>query len=142
MTLDSLAGLRNKIVEALFDGALISAALRMEDLARAVAREEVERAAHETPEVIDKPRSDAQVSAGVRVRVTEEAVYAAEEANTVHSTFRDDLEAAAPHMEVTVDREFLRSRLERWTKKMVFHSEAEAFAKILGITITDGDTDA
>ena len=77
--------------------------------------------------------------AGVRVRVTEEAVYAAEEANTAHSTFRDDLEAAAPHMEVTVDREMLEEALSVWDQQGI--RTVDDFAGYLGLTITEGDTD-
>ena len=135
---------------AIHDGAQV--ALCAENLARAVAREEIERATGgaivlEETAPWPRPSPEPAKPAGVRVRVTEEAVEAVmPEIGTSYDSERYDVasravHAAAPHMEVTVDREFLRSRLERWAGRVVTDSDAETFATMLGLTLTDGDND-
>ena len=115
---------------------------------RAVAREEIERAAHETPEVSDKPRSGAQVSAGVRVRVTEEAVEAVmPEIGTSYDSERYDVasravHAAAPHMEVTISEHDLWLALSVTLSESIPHEDVVEFARDLGLTLTDGGSDA
>ena len=112
-------------------------------------REEIGRAAHETPEVSDKPRSGARVSTGVRVRVTEEATSAGRDAfwGNMEST-ASALEAAAPHMQVTVDRETrarvgAEIRLALQDGGMTPESVADVILEnVLGLTLTDGDSDA
>ena len=106
-------------------------------LYRAVAREEIERAQQQPARARQEPAKPA----GVRVRVTEEAVYAAEEANTVHSTFRDDLEAAAPHMEVTISEHNLWLALSVTVCESVPREDVVKFARDLGLTLIEGDTD-
>ena len=105
---------------------------------RTVAREEIERTQQQPAKVRQEPAKPA----GVRVRVTEEAVYAAEEANTVHSTFRDDLEAAAPHMEVTVHPEALFEVLADQFGVIVSQRHVAGVASGLGLTLSGGDSGA
>ena len=117
-----------------------SRAERLLDSIVAVAREEVGRAAHDTPEVSDKPRSGARVSTGVRVRVTEEAASACRDAfwGNMECT-ASGLKAAAPHMEVMVDLETLDDALLAWSRG---RTNMQGFARRLGLTLTDGDSDA
>ena len=132
------------------------------NLARAVAREEIERALEpaKTAAAMDAaertvramkpdPRTTvAPVSGepgGVRVVSTQAAV------DTFSEMYRDrwrmELEpsalghalySAALHLRVEVDPEFLRQRLERWAERVITHSEAVAFARSLGLTLSDG----
>ena len=148
MASESLAGLRHKLADALFDGANMTVALRIEDLARAVAREEIERDKQEPARARQEPARQ-----GVRVRVTEEAVEAVmPEIGTSYDSERYDVasravHAAAPHMEVMVDRS-VRDRIATEIEEAdeagesYRHLADDILTDILGITITDGDSDA
>ena len=110
------------------------------NLARAVAREEIERAQQQPAKARQQP-----AKSGVRVRVTEKAVEAVvPEIGTTYGSERYDtasraVHAAAPHMQVMVDREMLEEALSVWDQQGI--RTVDDFAGHLGLTITEGDTD-
>ena len=159
------------------EGALVVAteagiAACIRDLARAVAREEIERANHggdtddgsglcrrgrEGAPVLgsdggtggptgrSSDRGVASVGAsptGVRVRVTEEALDAMRDKWPATTGFRQLLKAAAPHMEVMVDLGELWGVLADEFGVVVMKRHVKGVARHLGLTLTEGDSDA
>jgi hypothetical protein len=113
----------------------------IEDLIRAVAREEIERAAERQQ---DRPGGDRGTTpntapGGVRVEWTEEANHAAEQWATDPDEVEHILDAALPHLRVTVDRETLLSVLEQWVNDG--DMTLEKAAARLGIHLEEEDND-